>query len=254
MAQLLAFQQRTGSGGGDVEGSSRTSSEGSASSLSGRKRRSVEEVTPRSRHLRFDSSDDEGVTGSGGASRRRPGSRSRAAATTAALQAVSIEDAVAAAEPGADPYPSVEDATEPVVAAAAAGDAAAAPRLPTLVVSNIHVLFNPKRGDLKLGQVRLSALLRRPVLLRIWAAGMPCFTARIPHSCCCCCWFDAALPTLHSPLHAGAHADGACGQPVPAAAEADWAACRRSHLWRLQERGRWAGRRGRGGRLGGPGR
>lgn len=159
MAQLLAFQRRTGSGGGDVEGSSRTSSEGSASSLSGRKRRSVEEVTPRSRHLRFDSSDDEGASGSGGSSRRRPGSRPSAAAATAALQAVSIEDAVAATEPAAAPYPSVEDATEPVVAAAA-GDAAAAPRLPTLVVSNIHVLFNPKRGDLKLGQVRLSVLLK----------------------------------------------------------------------------------------------
>lgn len=161
VAQLIAFQRRsgggssssgpagTGSASGSAASSRASSEEGSAGSLAGQKRRSgAEEVAPRRRHVRFDSSDDEGTSGGGGGG-------DGADAAAAALQAVAIEDAVAGMDRGSlRSSPSaarVEDATEPVAAAEA--EAAGAPRLPALVVSNIHVLFNPRRGDLKMGQV-----------------------------------------------------------------------------------------------------
>ena len=37
-----------------------------------------------------------------------------------------------------------------------------APQLPDIVVGNIHVLFNPRRGDVKLGQVRTHHCFKIP--------------------------------------------------------------------------------------------
>lgn len=167
VAQLVVFQRRSSKGGtAGGGGSSCTSSEASGSSLSGQKRRQEEEVAPRARHLRFDSG-SEGEEGNlpGAAARRssdQPRGAAAAAAAASAVEAVTVEDVVgmdhdascssldAAAGGGAQ---RIEGATEPVDAAKAAGSGEA-PQLPELLVANIHVLFSPKRGDLKLGQVR----------------------------------------------------------------------------------------------------
>lgn len=189
VAQLVAFQRRSGAGaGGPADGgdgtSSQTSSEGSAGSLAGQKRRQVEQGSSpaaaaasaseastggQGQHLRFESSDSEAeaaVQARGGSAKRRAASESGVAAPLAALEAVTIEDAVAAAGPGSPTGhrpggrrqwvagdAAVEEATQAADADAAAAAQGQQQRLPSLVVSNIHVLFNPRRGDLKMGQV-----------------------------------------------------------------------------------------------------
>lgn len=130
VAQLLVFQRR-------VRGSSgQTSSDGSAGSLSGQKRRQAE-----SRHLRFDSSSE------------------------------------------GEAQDWVEDATVP----AGAGSAAAPGGPPLLVCAQTHVLFNPKRGDLKIAVTLLLLVLS--VLLpatRAWllppspAPGKPAWRRVLP--------------------------------------------------------------------------
>ena len=223
VAQLVVFQRR-GAGGSKGEAGSRTSSEGSAGSLSGQKRRQGEEVAPRSRHLRFDSSGEE-EGGPPGLAKRHSADQPSAAAAAAAVQAVSIEDAVVGMEhdasassldaaAGGSAGQAVEAATEPADAAEAAGDVQQQ-RLPELLVANIHVLFSPKRGDLKLGQVRVCA-----------AAPLPPFCDGCASSCCghqhaaaeavqrgMLPWCTACLlPALGRPTTATA-----CGPPYPAA-------------------------------------
>jgi len=159
VAQLVAFERRRSSGS---DANSQTSSEGSLGSLSGQKRRQVQQQSLAasqaggSRHLRFDSSESEGE----GCSRAGSFAKRRTvvpdAAAAAALEAFSIEDA--AVQPGltedAVGLPDgggngmsghlvVEDATEPADAdqetAAAQGAGSRRQRLPPLVVANIHV-------------------------------------------------------------------------------------------------------------------
>lgn len=164
VAQLVVFQRRSSKSAGGGGGSC-SSSEASGSSLSGQKRRQDEEVAPRARHTRFDSG-SEGEDGtSPGTARRRSSERPRgagAAEAAAAVEAFTVEDVVVGMDHDASTslqdaaegsgVQRVEGATEPVDAAEAAGSGEA-PGLPELLVANIHVLFSPKRGDLKLGQV-----------------------------------------------------------------------------------------------------
>ncbi|KAL4425811.1 hypothetical protein ABPG75_009827 [Micractinium tetrahymenae] len=182
VAQLVAFQPLTG---GAAAAHSQTSSEGSASSLLGQKRRQAE-LGASSRagagaptHLRFSDSSSESEGEGDGALQRAPSAKRRgfvpSAAAAAALEACSIQDAVpgrpsssvaaaaaaVAAAAGRSQSGSewmgieVEEATQPADEDAEAAAAAVRPCLPSLVVANIHVLFNPKRGDMKMGQVRI---------------------------------------------------------------------------------------------------
>ena len=187
VAQLVVFQRR-GSKGGGAAGSC-CSSEASGSSLSGQKRRQDDEVAPRARHMRFDSGSEGEEGGSLGAARRRSGNQPRGAAVAeaaAAVEAITVEDVVdgvghdaSASSLGAVEGSStqrIEGATEPVDAAEAA-DSGEPPRLPELLVANIHVLFSPKRGDLKLGQVRVQG----------WGWGWCGRRCRCRCRCRCCC-------------------------------------------------------------------
>lgn len=165
VAQLVVFQRRSIKGSGGGGGGSCSSSEASGSSLSGQKRRQDEEVAPRARHTRFDSG-SEGEDGtSPGTARRRSSDRPRgagAAEAAAVVEVVTVEDVAVGMDHDASAssldaaegsgVQRIEGATEPVDAAEAAGSGEA-PSLPELLVANIHVLFSPKRGDLKLGQV-----------------------------------------------------------------------------------------------------
>ena len=208
VAQLVAFQRV----GGAADAPSQTSSEGSAGSLSGHKRRQADSG-PSSRgasgptHLRFDDSDSDSCGGGDAASRGARFAKRRgvvpSAAAAAALEACSIRDAVssqpsspaagagpaagaaaAAAAAGRSPSGSrwmgieVEEATE-----LADGDAEAAvvqQHLPSLVVANIHVLFNPRRGDMKMGQVTGASCQ-----LNVWsyagAQSGACVDVAAPH-------------------------------------------------------------------------
>ena len=215
VAQLVAFEQRSSSrgsreGGAGGPDSSQTSSEGSAgSSRSGQKRRAAEAAGAGSsaptRHLRFDSSSESEGEGAsaprvGGGKRRGglPGGAAAAAAAAAALQSATMEDAVAAGSGSRGPR--VEDATERAESdmELESDDEAAARQLPALLVANIHVLFNPRRGDLKMGQVRCGAgrvgdATRRPAarasgmlrrllanIIGLAAAGSPPSPASLP--------------------------------------------------------------------------
>lgn len=180
----MAFQRLSDA----ADASNPSSSEGSAGSLSGHKRRQAD-LEPSSRstsvpiHLRFTDSDSESEDDGDGVSRRAQIAKRRGvvprAAAAMALEACSIQDVVpiqpsragaapgrggggeAAAAAGRRNSSSVwmgievQAATQPAEEDADVAPAVQQPRLPSLVVANIHVLFNPRRGDMKMGQVRV---------------------------------------------------------------------------------------------------
>lgn len=175
VAQLLAFEPCTNSGGHGSNRSASTASSAHAShpgssSPSGRSGRQPASLAKLNRHLRFDSgSEGEGEDGSAATAGAGSSTHSSTSATGPAAAApstdpasLSLNEGVAAMHldstraEGAAHDEAVEEATGSARAAenlSAPAPAAASGRPPPVVVAQTHCLFNPKRGDIKLGQV-----------------------------------------------------------------------------------------------------
>jgi hypothetical protein len=87
---------------------------------------------------------------------------------------------------------------------------------PTVICANTHILFNPKRGDIKLGQVGCQTVL-------LGFTPSASLATSVAHSV--------------TDVYAGADLVGACSRVAAASAQEVWTAQCRCYLRRLQHGG-----------------